>query len=78
MSEHDEPPSPAEEGLDSVLDRLEKQITRLADGSAPLDELVEAHEEARKLIDAAQGRLRELMVRLEDQGGSASPREPSA
>jgi exodeoxyribonuclease VII small subunit len=75
VSEHSEP----EEGLDSVLDRLEKQITRLADGSAPLDDLVEAHEEARKLIDAAQGRLRELMARLDDQsGGDASPREPNA
>jgi exodeoxyribonuclease VII small subunit len=73
VSEHSEP----QEGLDSVLDRLEKQITRLADGSAPLDELVEAHEEAQKLIDTAQGRLRELMARLEDQAGrgGSSPRE---
>lgn len=57
----------SEEGLDDVLDRLEKQIARLADGSAPLDELVEAHEEAQRLIDAAQSRLRELMARLEEQ-----------
>ncbi len=67
-------PNRPEEGLDSVLDRLEKQIGRLADGSAPLDELVEAHEEAQKLIDTAQGRLRELMARLERPAGE--PREP--
>jgi exodeoxyribonuclease VII small subunit len=53
------------EGLDQVLDRLEKQIARLADGSAPLDEVVDAHEEAQRLIDEAQVRLRELMARLD-------------
>lgn len=51
--------------LDSLLERLEAQITRLADGSAPLDDLVEAHEEAQRLIDQAQARLRELMDRLD-------------
>ncbi len=56
---------PEEPGLDALLDRLEKQIARLADGSAPLDQVVEAHEEAQRLIDEAQARLRELMARLE-------------
>ena len=55
------------EGLDVLLGRLEGQIARLADGSAPLDQLVEAHEEAQRLIDTAQARLRDLMARLDEQ-----------
>ena len=51
--------------LDSLLERLERQISRLADGSAPLDQVVDAHEEAQRLIAQAQARLRELMARLE-------------
>ncbi|HEX6548751.1 MAG TPA: exodeoxyribonuclease VII small subunit [Candidatus Dormibacteraeota bacterium] len=57
----------AEPGFDEVLERLEQVIGRLADGSAPLDELVSAHEEAQRLIDVAQGQLRELMARLEQE-----------
>ena len=56
---------PPEQGFDALLERLEGQIARLADGSAPLDQLVEAHGEAQKLIDEAQRRLRELMARLD-------------
>jgi exodeoxyribonuclease VII small subunit len=43
-----------------VLDRLEKAIGRLADGTAPLDELVAAHEEALKLLDEADEELSAL------------------
>ena len=52
-------------GLDGVLERLEKVIAKLADGSGPLDELVSAHEEATRLVDEAQARLRALMAELD-------------
>jgi exodeoxyribonuclease VII small subunit len=54
-------------GLDAILDRLEAVITKLADGSAPLDDLVAADEEATRLVDEAQARLRDLMRDLEPQ-----------
>jgi exodeoxyribonuclease VII small subunit len=60
MSEQQKDP-----GLDGVLERLEKVIAKLADGSGPLDELVSAHEEATRLVDEAQARLRDLMKELE-------------
>lgn len=69
MSGEARTPEPEGEGLDVVLDRLEREIGRLADGSRPLDQLVEAHEEAQRLIDTAQARLRELMARLESRDG---------
>ncbi len=53
----------SEPGLDELLDRLEKAIGRLADGSAPIDRLVGAYEEATRLAAEAE---REL-VRLEQQ-----------
>ena len=59
--------SQAEPDLDALLDQLEKVISKLADGSAPLDELVAAHEEATRLVDQAQARLRSLMKELEAQ-----------
>ncbi len=43
-----------------VLDRLEKAIGRLADGTAPLEELVAAHEEALKLLDEAEEEIEAL------------------
>lgn len=72
-----EPPGPETEGLDALLDRLERQIARLADGSAPLDEVVQAHEEAQRLIEAAQSRLRELQARLEAEAEPERPAEDS-
>jgi exodeoxyribonuclease VII small subunit len=51
--------------LDGVLQQLEKVIAKLADGSAPLEELVSAHEEATRLVDEAQVRLRDLMRELD-------------
>ena len=50
-------------GSGDVLDRLEETIGRLADGSAPLDELVAAHERALKLL-AEAGAGPEHIVRL--------------
>ena len=49
-----------------VLDRLESAIGRLADGTAPLDELVAAHAEALKLLDEAEAELKALRERADD------------
>lgn len=46
-----------------VLDRLEKAIGRLADGTAPLDELVKAHQEALGLLTEAEAELKGLRER---------------
>jgi len=49
-----------------VLDRLEQAIGRLADGSAPLEELVAAHAEALKLLDEAEAELKALGSRADE------------
>jgi uncharacterized coiled-coil protein SlyX len=54
-------------GVDELLDRLEAAMTRLADGSLPLDELVRADEEQWRLVGQIQTRLRDLLARLEAQ-----------
>jgi exonuclease VII small subunit len=46
--------------LDDVLADLEATIGTLADGSAPLDELVAAHDRAVRLLTEAQARFAEL------------------
>lgn len=51
------------ERASDVLDRLEKAIGRLADGTAPLEELVSAHEEASALLDEAEAELKALRER---------------
>jgi exodeoxyribonuclease VII small subunit len=43
--------------FDDVLARLESAISRLADGTAPLDELVAAHQQAAGLLSEAQERI---------------------
>jgi exodeoxyribonuclease VII small subunit len=48
-----------------VLERLEKAIGRLADGDAPLEELVAAHQEALKLLDEAEAELQALRARAD-------------
>ena len=68
-------PQADEPDLDGVLERLEKVISKLADGSGPLDELVSAHEEATRLVDQAQARLRDLMNELEAE--ATLPPQPS-
>ena len=40
-------------------------MTRIADGSLPLDELVKADEEQWRLLERVQARLRALLARLE-------------
>ncbi|HEX6487674.1 MAG TPA: exodeoxyribonuclease VII small subunit [Candidatus Dormibacteraeota bacterium] len=59
MSEAERP------GLDVLLDQLERAIVKLADGRAPLDQLVDAYEEAHRLAEEAEGKLAELATRLE-------------
>jgi exodeoxyribonuclease VII small subunit len=53
-------------GDQDVLDRLEKAIARLADGTAPLEELVAAHEQALKLLAEAEAELQTLRARSDD------------
>ena len=57
--------SPAEPGFDETLAKLEQTIALLADGSAPLDELVAAHQRAADLLSDAEERLEALKTRAE-------------
>ena len=57
-------------GLDDLLDWLESAIARLADGGAPLEQLVAAYEEANRLAAAAEVELGRLEARL---AGVAKP-----
>jgi exodeoxyribonuclease VII small subunit len=52
-------------GFEEIVTGLEKTIGQLAAGTAPLDELVAAHERAARLLAEAQQRLAEL----EDRAG---------
>jgi exodeoxyribonuclease VII small subunit len=54
------------EKTQDVLDRLERTIGKLADGSAPLDELVAAHQRALELLAEAEKELLELRARADD------------
>ena len=60
-------------GSGDVLDRLEETIGRLADGSAPLDELVAAHERAVKLLAEAEAELQALRDQADELGRAARP-----
>ncbi len=48
-----------------LLARLESNISLLADGSAPLDELVTAHQQAAGLLSEAERRLESLKARAD-------------
>jgi exodeoxyribonuclease VII small subunit len=56
----------AEPTFEELLASLEQTIGRLADGTAPLDELVAAHERAARLLAQAQARLETLKARADD------------
>jgi exodeoxyribonuclease VII small subunit len=58
-------PNPAEPGFDETLAKLEQTIALLADGSAPLEELVAAHQRAAHLLSNADERLEALKTRAE-------------
>ena len=51
--------------FEDLLARLESTIAKLADGTAPLDELVAAHERARRLLADAETRLEALKTRAD-------------
>lgn len=55
----------AEPTFEELLASLEQTISRLADGTAPLDELVAAHERARRLLADAETRLEALKTRAD-------------
>jgi exodeoxyribonuclease VII small subunit len=54
-----------EPSFEELLASLEQTISRLADGTAPLDELVAAHERARRLLADAETRLETLKTRAD-------------
>jgi exodeoxyribonuclease VII small subunit len=62
-----EPDAP---GLDTLLDRLEAVIARLADPAAPLERLVGDFEEAGRLVEAAQAQLDAASERLRGRGST--------
>ncbi len=55
----------SERGLDELISDLEKAIAKLADGSAPLEDLVAAHGVGVKLLAETQSRLAELKARAD-------------
>jgi exodeoxyribonuclease VII small subunit len=60
--------SPSEsstQSFEDVLARLESTIAQLADGTAPLDELVAAHQRAAGLLSEAEVRLDTLKARAD-------------
>jgi exodeoxyribonuclease VII small subunit len=48
-----------------LLAGLERTIAKLADGTAPLDELVDAHQRAAGLLSEADSRLEALKARAD-------------
>jgi len=56
---------PPEQTFEQLLASLEQTIGRLAEGTAPLDELVAAHERAVSLKSEAEKRLESLRARAE-------------
>jgi exodeoxyribonuclease VII small subunit len=51
--------------FEDLLASLEKTIAQLADGTAPLEELVTAHQRAASLLAEAQERLDVIKARAE-------------
>jgi exodeoxyribonuclease VII small subunit len=56
----------AEPTFEDLMASLEQTIGRLAEGTAPLDELVAAHERAVRLLTEAQARLEALKAKADD------------
>jgi exonuclease VII small subunit len=52
-------------GLEDLLTSLERTIAELRDGSAPLDQLVSAHQRALHLLSQAQERMTLLRERAD-------------
>ncbi|HYM96267.1 MAG TPA: exodeoxyribonuclease VII small subunit [Candidatus Sulfotelmatobacter sp.] len=58
-------PDPAKVAFDDLLEDLEKAIARLAEGTAPLEELVSTHQRALGLLGDAQARMEDLKAGAE-------------
>jgi ABC-type transporter Mla subunit MlaD len=52
--------------FDDILTDLERTIGVLADGSAPLEQLVDAHQKATRLLAEARSRLSELKAHADE------------
>jgi len=65
--------SPQPESFEGLLGRLEKTVEQLAEGTAPLDELVSAHEQAGRLLAQAQERLAALKLKAEALSSELRP-----
>ena len=57
--------SQAQPTFEELLSSLEQTIGGLAEGTAPLDELVAAHERAARLLAEAEARLESLKARAD-------------
>jgi len=57
--------APPEQTFEQLLASLEQTIGRLAEGTAPLDELVAAHERAVRLLSEAEKRLESLRAKAD-------------
>ena len=64
---------PQPESFEDLLGRLEKTVEQLAEGTAPLDELVTAHEQAGRLLAQAQERLAALKLKAEALSAQLRP-----
>jgi exodeoxyribonuclease VII small subunit len=58
--------------FEDLLTSLEKTIAELASGTAPLEELVAAHQRAVRILAEAQSRLDELKMRADELAISIS------
>jgi exodeoxyribonuclease VII small subunit len=56
--------------FEDLLISLEQTLAELARGTAPLEELVAAHERAGRLLTEAQSRLEELKKRADEIAGA--------
>jgi len=63
---------PAEARFEDLLAILEATISELAGGTAPLEELVAAHQRAVRILAEAQARLDELKARADQIARSIS------
>jgi exodeoxyribonuclease VII small subunit len=59
--------------FEELLTTLEKTIAELASGTAPLEELVAAHQRAVRLLAEAESRLGELKARADQISQSLDP-----
>jgi exodeoxyribonuclease VII small subunit len=59
------PADPSDLSFEELLARLESTISTLSEGTAPLDELVAAHQLAGGLLSEAERRLDSLKIRAD-------------